>query len=111
MSPAARTHDPATSHAAARSITGVSLTQDRILSIVRDASLFGGGITDEGIRATYQKRAKVRAWPMPSEERIRTARKELADRGDLRICVDDDGVPILRLTSRKRWSRTWTVTS
>lgn len=109
--PAARTHDPDTSHAAARSITRVSLTQDRILGIIRDASLFGGGITDEGILATYKTRAKTQAWTMPSEERIRTARKELADRGVLRLCVDDDGVPILRLTQRKYWARTWTVTS
>lgn len=109
MSPAARTTDPATSHAAARSVANVTVVQSRIFDIIRDASLFGGGITDEGIIATYSRQARVNAWTMPSPSSIRTRRKELEDRGEIRPYVDEDGNVVHGHTERGRLAQMWTV--
>lgn len=111
MSPAARTHDPSTSHAAARSVTGTTLVQSRILDIIRDASVFGSGITDEGIVATYTRLARVNAWTMPSPSSIRSRRKELEDKRLVHYFTDDAGNPLFGKTSAGNRSHLWTVTS
>jgi hypothetical protein len=107
--PAARTTDPATSHAAARAVSSTSLVQSRIVDIIRDASLFGSGITDEGIIATYGRLARVNAWTLPSPSSIRSRRKELADRDEIRPVTDKDGNVICGRTERGNLTQKWTV--
>lgn len=109
--PAARTHDPQTSHAAARSVASTTLVQQRILDIIRDASVFGAGVTDEGIIATYSRQARVHAWTMPSPSSIRTRRKELADKGLVRVCTDGAGEALFGKTAGGNRSHLWTVAS
>lgn len=109
--PAARTSDPSTSHAAAASVADVTTVQSRILDIIRDAGAFGGGITDEGIIATYSRRARVKAWTMPSSSSIRTRRKELEDKRLVRPCTDDAGNALFGQTAGGRRSHLWTVAS
>ena len=111
MSPAARTEDPSTSHAAARSVQAVTLVQSRILDIIRDSSLFGSGITDEGIIATYSRLARVHAWTMPSTSSIRSRRKELEDKRLVHYFTDDAGEPQFGKTAGGNRSHLWTVTS
>lgn len=105
--PAARLTDPPTSHAAAQSVSHVSLVQSRIFDIVLEHII--GGITDEGIVATYTRKARANAWTMPSPSSIRTRRKELEDRGAIRPVRDAAGNVVCGRTERGRLTQKWTV--
>ncbi|WP_336698238.1 hypothetical protein [Curtobacterium sp. USHLN213] len=89
----------------------MSTVQSRILDIIRDANVFGSGITDEGIIATYSRRARVKAWTMPSPSSIRSRRKELEDKRLVRPCADESGRLLFGLTERGNPSQLWTVAS
>jgi hypothetical protein len=73
--PRARTSDPDTSHAAARSVAGkVTDSQRAVLAAIRHL----GRCTDEELVSVYDQ------LPPLSPSGIRTRRKELADRGLVR---------------------------
>jgi len=88
----ARTSDPATSHEAARSVTGIRESQKHVLSVLKEHP--EGLIDEELVRAV---RSKV---PM-SISGVRTRRAELVEMG----LVRDSGS--VRLTENKRRSIVW----
>lgn len=108
--PAARTADPGTSHAAARIAHNPNEVQARVLDIVTDASLFGAGLTDEGIIAVYTRTARVNGWTLPTEQSIRSRRKELERAGRLRMVTNDDGTPAYGTTKAGNKSHLWKAT-
>jgi hypothetical protein len=81
VSPAARTHDPETSHLAARSVRNHTDVQQRVLDILRPEDFFARskGMTDQEIVAAYKKRGGV----IPTDQSIRSRRAELVRRGDV----------------------------
>jgi hypothetical protein len=105
--PAARTADPGTSKAAARTAHNPTEVQARVLDIVTDASAFGSGLTDEGIIAVYTRTARVNGWTMPSEQSIRSRRKELERSGRIRMALNDDDTPIYGTTRAGNKSHLW----
>lgn len=73
--PRARRSDPATSHAAARSVADTGTIRARILEIIRTE----GPLTDEELLELFERRHPATASPSG----IRTRRKELVDMGYL----------------------------
>jgi hypothetical protein len=95
--PRARSTDPGTSHAAARSIKGVTLPNQRaVLRVFRELHAFGG-MTDEELLAQYRAHARSLSLPNQSDSGLRTRRRELTDAGYLR----DSGLTKI-LPSRRR---------
>lgn len=82
--PRARMDDPDTSHGAAASVRAVSVTQDRILNILR----MYGPLTDEQILAWYDTRRAVTGWPEVSPSGMRSRRAELVDQGRVRAAAE-----------------------
>lgn len=72
----ARRTDPDTSHAAARSVTGIRPSQVAVLKVLRQR-LAGRG-TDEQIAEAYANCSGV---PLQSPSGLRTRRHELVERG------------------------------
>jgi hypothetical protein len=100
--PAARSHDPSTSHAAARSAHNPTEVQLRILHILRlDATHNSTGLTDEQIHDRYQNEARRREWVMPTAQSLRSRRAELERKGKVR----PTGSTILTRSGRK--TRLW----
>jgi hypothetical protein len=73
--PVARLTDPATSHAAARSVGDTGTIRARILELIRTE----GPLTDEELLELFERRHPASATPSG----IRTRRKELVDMGYL----------------------------
>lgn len=82
--PAARTNDPDTSHAAARSAANPSEVQQRILEVLR-AQTDPRGLTDDDLYAAYARRALRNGWSVPTPQSIRSRRAELGKRGSVRF--------------------------
>lgn len=73
--PRARRSDPWTSHAAARSINGLTARQNAVWNFLYQH----GPLTDEELVNDYTRTGRD-AWPAQSPSGLRTRRKELADR-------------------------------
>lgn len=76
----ARTTDPATSHEAAASVSGVTDKRHACLLAVQAIA----PCTDEDLWAYYSSTAAQRGWPMQSPSGLRTRRAELVRDGSLR---------------------------
>ena len=72
--PVARTSDPDTSHAAARSVTNLTEKQDAVLNLLRET----GSATDWALSSRYFFRAGL---VEQSESGLRTRRSELVRKG------------------------------
>lgn len=81
----ARAEDPSTSHEAAASVRQITVTQDRVLSLLR----WLGAMTDEEILAAYDRRRAVTGWPPVSPSGLRSRRSELVAQG--RVTADGRG--------------------
>ena len=74
----ARTTDPAESHAAAASVTGITAKQDALLACLRSAEK---PLSDIEIGERYEAHQTASAWPQQSESGLRTRRSELVKLG------------------------------
>jgi hypothetical protein len=74
--PRARTTDPATSHDAAASVTGVTETQAIILMLLRETPM-----CDEKLIQQYRMGEKLWGFPHKSDSGIRSRRAELVRKG------------------------------
>jgi len=103
----ARRNDPATSHAAARSVVNLGRTREGILKILR---LFGP-CTDEKIELMYRGLQERGELPMRRDSGIRSRRKELCDMGFVEAAggFNEDGTTwgITGKTSAKRNCIVW----
>lgn len=79
----ARSTDPGTSHAAARSIKGVLRpNQDAVVAAFKYAAERGmASLCDEQLLVVYRQAQAAQYWPPQSDSGLRTRRKELADAG------------------------------
>lgn len=82
--PAARTSDPETSHAAARSAQKPSEVQQHILEVLR-AQTDPRGLTDDDLYSAYSRRAIRNGWTVPTPQSVRSRRAELTKRGSVRF--------------------------
>jgi len=89
----ARNTDPATSHEAARSVTGISETHERILRIFSDCY----ELTDEHLATEWLTYGTHLGWPPISPSGLRSRRAELVARGKLR----DSGRRSITRTGRR----------
>jgi hypothetical protein len=101
MEARARTSDPDTSHAAAKSVKKLTLVQTRVLALFRRC----GSMTDTRLIETWNKERSrfPDSYPQMSESGLRTRRRELVDLGDLK----DSGLRQELLSGRKSilWCR------
>lgn len=74
--PAARTSDPETSHAAARSAQNPTEVQQHILEVLR-AQTDPRGLTDDDLYTAYSLRAIRNGWALPTPQSVRSRRAEL----------------------------------
>jgi hypothetical protein len=80
--PHARRENPETSFWAAASVTDLTQKQKAVIDILRR---LGGEATDETIRNRYEASHDFNeGFPQQSESGLRTRRKELVTRGDIR---------------------------
>jgi hypothetical protein len=82
--PAARTHDPETSHLAARAAHNPTEVQQHILQLLPARTSFfdrSAGFTDEQIIDEYKRRANEHGWTVPTDQSIRSRRAELVAAG------------------------------
>lgn len=78
----ARSTDPSTSHAAAESVTELTVKQAAVL---RCLGLYENGLTDQSLVMLYQHHARSSdLYPYQSESGIRTRRSELVAQGLVR---------------------------
>jgi hypothetical protein len=105
----ARRNDPATSHAAARSVVNLGSTREGILKILR---LFGP-CTDEKIELMYRGLQERGEFPMRKDSGIRSRRKELCDMGFVEAAggFNEDGTTwgITGKTASKRNCLVWRI--
>lgn len=92
--PRARTTDPETSHAAARSVTKLTEKQDAVLSVLRLLGL----ATDQTLLLAYREMAKEGRVPQQSDSGVRTRRNELSTMDPPKIVR----VSTIRLPSGRR---------
>lgn len=85
----ARRTDPATSHQASGAAYR-STAKDDVLRILTDH----GPLHDRGIEIIHDAYVEKGAMPHRSAQRLRTARRELADAGIVRQHYDADDVPV-----------------
>lgn len=78
--PRARRTDPVTSHAAAKSVRGVSQAHENLLEVL----LRFGPQTDEQIAMGYLSLGHTNGWKAMSPSGLRTRRAELVDQGKVR---------------------------
>lgn len=77
--PAARTHDPHTSHLAAASVTNLTATQKNLIAIL---DLYGPA-TDEEIATYFAHLAELNDWERVSPSGLRSRRAELTRTGTI----------------------------
>jgi len=82
--PAARTHDPETSHLAAKAAHNPTEVQQRILRLLPARTSFfdrTAGLTDEQLIDEYKRYAAEHDLTVPSDQSIRSRRAELVAAG------------------------------
>lgn len=109
--PAARTHDPDTSHAAARRVSTVRIVQDRVEDILRDAARSRASLTDDDIFVEYSARVEAHGWTAQSPQSVRSRRAELVRHRRVRMDFDDDGIPKYGKSGYGNPCHLWTVAS
>lgn len=82
--PAARSADPDTSHAAARSAQNLTEVQQHILEVLR-AQTDPRGLIDDDLYTAYSRRAIRSGWTVPTPQSIRSRRSELTKKGTVRF--------------------------
>lgn len=102
--PSARTTDPDTSHAAARSAQRPSDVQQHILEVLRSQT-DPRGLTDDDLYSAYGRRALRSGWPVPTPQSVRSRRAELTQKGSVRFSGH------YGRTDTGRQSRRWVVSS
>jgi hypothetical protein len=104
--PAARSTDPDTSHAAARSAYNPTEVQAHLLAIIRVSAPAGSkGLTDDEIYPKYIEAARRHGWAFPSPQSLRSRRAELVRADQVRHSGEYGH------TIRRRQSRRWAATS
>lgn len=79
--PRARTTDPETSHAAARSVTKLTAKQEAVVKVLRAL----GPATDQTLVLSYRDMSQGGQVPQQSESGVRTRRNELASMEPARV--------------------------
>jgi hypothetical protein len=98
----ARTTDPWTSHAAARSIPPDKLRASQ--RAVHECFMTYGPMWHDDLVETYEKRRDWKGWPRQSESGLRTRTKELRDAG----YIEDTGETVQLPSGRQ--SKIWRAT-
>jgi predicted alternative tryptophan synthase beta-subunit len=76
--PAARTADPDTSHAAARTAYHPTEVQQHVLEVLEyDARTNARGLTDDEIFRAFTQHARTKGWVVPTPQSLRSRRSEL----------------------------------
>lgn len=76
----ARHSDPHTSHEAAKTVRGITESQERILEIIT----YFGPLSDETIAVHYARMADLNRWKLMSPSGLRSRRAELVAQGKVR---------------------------
>jgi hypothetical protein len=106
--PAARTADPDTSHAAARTAHNPTEVQQHVLEVLEDDARSANGLrglTDDEIFRAYTQHARTKGWVVPTPQSLRSRRAELERSGKVRF----SGHYGTTVSGRK--SRRWAATS
>lgn len=84
--PAARTADPDTSHAAARTAHNPTEVQQHVLEVLEyDARISSRGLTDDEVFRSYTQHARTKGWVVPTPQSLRSRRAELQRAGKVRF--------------------------
>lgn len=102
--PAARTTDLDTSHAAAASVTGTENLRARLYGML--ALRYPGGLTHENIITAYDGYVQVQGWPAATPQGIRSRIKELEREGKVR----HDTIATERTRNGRRTHRWYAIT-